>query len=113
MYFDAEIRAEKREELVEKVNGLVKPVYEEQINHLHLTLYAEFEKELKMGMMTEGVWFSDCAAEYRDAAETQFQHKQKQCQIQHLQLESPTHLKKFLDAIDQLVTNLKIQKVEI
>eukprot|EP00210_Caulerpa_lentillifera_P002250 g2162.t1 len=111
MYFDEEIRDAKRAELIEKVLILVKTPYEKQMGHLHSTLYNEFEKELKLGMVMKGVQFSDCAAEYREAAETQFVEKQKQYQIQHLKLESADHLQKLLNAIDSLVTELKQQKM--
>lgn len=113
MYFDEAIRDEKRTELIEKILILVKSPYEKQMHHLHTTLYTEFERELKIGMVMDGVQFSDCAAEYREAAESQFKEKEKQYQIQHLHLASPDHLQKLLNAIDSLVTQLKQQKVII
>ena len=90
---------------------MVKGPYEQQMKYLHETLFAQMEKDLKVGTSVEGKGFSECAASCKKAKVDAFAEKQKLLQIRHITLESPAFLTAFVRAIDTLVDKLKKDKV--
>ena len=91
---------------------MVKGPYEQQMKYLHETLFAEMEKDLKVGTTVEKKGFSECAAACKKAKVDSFAEKQKLLQIRHITLESSAFLTEFARAIDTLIDKLKKEKVD-
>lgn len=72
MFFDAEVRMVKREELVEKVYGLVKPAFEEQVSHLVEKTSSTFDRNVQVGITVEKKEFTECTSECRSQALKEF-----------------------------------------
>lgn len=73
LYFDADVRSIKRQELVQMVYSIIKPVFEYQVKHLIQEIRDQFCHQLQVGISVDKKDFSDCASECRSNSLLKFQ----------------------------------------
>lgn len=111
MYFDEEVRKAKRAELVEKVYGLVKPVFEEQVKHLVEKTSNAFTRNVQVGITVENKQFSECTSEFRSKALTEFGEEFSSIAVKDTDWLQPSYqpgLETILDGHIDHLTNEKV-----
>ncbi|GMH34197.1 hypothetical protein BSKO_02031 [Bryopsis sp. KO-2023] len=112
MYFDSEVRDLKRIELVEKVHTIVKPAFEQQVVHLQGKLFADFQRNVKVGMSVEGQSFSESTSKCREQAVNAFGDSFSQISVSGTPWAQSDYQPTFETMLTNEVEKLKSEKIE-
>ncbi|CAD7704286.1 unnamed protein product [Ostreobium quekettii] len=112
LYFDEEVRANKRLELVEKVQALARPACEQQMRHLRIQMLDDFSKQLKIGTTVDGIPFSECAKRCKEEALAAFADEGAKSDMPSIGWSHSEFCPAMERSVDGMVSDLKKDKVE-